>query len=482
MSSRRASARPRSLTLEDREHEVALRARTALNEQTKGDYPIFAEQTLLPARHNPFARLGDGGLRAVEVVGLVAILGLGFGYLVPNFSWPPSPGHVAALAAVLASCAGAVLASHRLSENRLRIASAGLHWKIADSGVFVSEPDADTIAIRFIAWSNVAVAESHRGRVVLLDAKGDVLADLNNPDAAQEMLQVIQNLRARRGEGNPGEVRGPRIEPRFDYPERLESEPHGPALGFDGPVDLDALRHQARGHDLRREPWIDAPRAPALPPREVDVVDADFVEVVPAAAGETDAAPEVVETAQDASIDPIAHHDAVAQDADADAGLAESPAERSEPDDGGQTVPATDGAEGGTAAQEALATTADAIPADAPRLTAEIDLDLARSIDEGIRGLFEPIAATVVPEAVRASQEASTRPVPVDASRALPVNDDPVAGRDDTVMRRLMEQLATTAEEKGLDPHDYVVAGVKDHLQRADEANANPDTSKTRVA
>lgn len=471
MSSRRASARPRSLTLEDREHEVALRARTALNEQTKGDFPIFAEQPLAPARHNPFARLGDGGLRAVEIVGLAAILGLGFGYLVPNFTLPPSPGHVAAIAAVLVSCAGAVLASHRLAENRLRIASAGLHWKIADTGVFVSEPEADAIAIRFIAWGNVAVAESHRGRVVLLDAKGDVLADLNNPDAAQEMLQVIQNLRARRGEGNPGEVRGPRIEPRFDYPERLDAELGAPALGFDGPVDLDALRHQPRGHDLRREPWIEPPRTSVPPTREIDVVDADYVEVVPAASPDASAIPAEAESA----LTENAVGDAEAPEPTA----ADVPAERS-----GPSTASEDGAPTTEAESTAPAATTDSFAAyaDAPRPAAEIDLDVARSIDEGIRGLFEPIAARVVPEAVRASQEASTRPVPIDASRVLPGNDDPVAGREDTVMRRLMEQLETTAEEKGLDPHAYVVAGVHDHLQRADEANANPDTSKARVA
>ena len=479
MSSRRASARPRSLTLEDREHEIALRARTALNEQTKGDYPIFAEQPLVPARHNPFARLGDGGLRAVEVIGLVAFLGLGFGYLVPSFTWPPSLGHVAALAAVLASCAGAVLASHRLAENRLRIATAGLHWKIADTGVFVSEPDADAVAIRFVAWSHVAVAESHRGRVVLLDAKGDILADLNNPEAAQEMLQVIQNLRARRGEGNPGEVRGPRIEPRFDYPERLDAELQAPALGFDGfdgPVDLDALRHQPRGHDLRREPWIEPPRAPALQAREVDVVDADFVEVLPAA--EVDASP-----AQTEAESPIVAHaaeDGPAESRDAESDAAESPAEETDLAATAQDDPSESGDE--ASADQTVAADTEKTVSDTPRPSAEIDLDLARSIDEGIRGLFEPIAATVVPEAVRVSQEASTRPVPVDASRALPGNDDPVAGREDTVMRRLMEQLATTADEKGVDPHAYVVAGVQDHLQRAGEANANPDTSRARVA
>ena len=472
MSSRRASARPRSLTLEDREHEVALRARTALNEQTKGDYPIFAEQALLPARHNPFARLGDGGLRAVEIVGLVAILGLGFGYLVPSFTLPPSAGHVAAIAAVLASCAGAVLASQRLAENRLRIASAGLHWKIADSGVFVSEPDADAITIRFIAWSNVAVAESHRGRVVLLDAKGDILADLNNPDAAQEMLQVIQNLRGRRGEGNPGEVRGPRIEPRFDYPERLDTDLAAPALGFDGPVDLDALRHQPGAHDLRREPWIEPPRTPVLTTREIDVVDADYVEVLPV--GEPDTAATSAEADS-----PLAA--SVTEDGDtSDPTIEVTVADRSKPATIAEDVAPTHAAVSDPATPEPVA--ADPVAMSAVRPTAEIDLDLARTIDEGIRGLFEPIAARVVPEAVRASQEATTRPVPVDASRALAGNDDPVAGREDTVMRRLMEQLETTAEEKGLDPHAYVVAGVQDHLQRADEANANPDTSNVRVA
>lgn len=461
MPSRRVSGRAKRLTLEDREHETALRARTALSQQTKGDFPVYGEARAVPARHNPFAGLSNAGLRAVEALGLTAILGVGFGYLVPHFSWPPEPAHVGALVGILAACASAVLASQRLSENRLRLLSAALHWKIGDTGVFVSESDAkaQTIEIRFLPWSDVAVAESHRGRVVLLDAKGAVLADLHAPSEAQDILQVIHSQRARRGEGNPGDLRGPRIEPRLDYPEHLDRTGLPGDYPFDGPVDLDVIRHATLRRDGRREPWIEAPRSieaiasipAATEGNDTEVLDAEFIDVV----AETPDAPST----------PVAESSSAADDTLETVALdPESTATAAAPD--AEPEPGSE-ASADPVAHPILESTA----AVAAEIEPAIDDGLAREIDDSIRNLFDPVDAAVVPQSVVDDRETLTRPVPVDTSRALPSNDDPVARREDTVMRRLMEQLAVP--DAALGPLESRVDQSREFRRRVEEAAAN---------
>ncbi len=422
MAASRRTTRSRRLSLEDREDEAALRSRTALNEQAPGPSPVFGEARVPIARHNPFCHLGNGALRTIEILAPVVILAVGFGYLVPAFTWPVGIVPCAALAGILACCACAVLASQRLAENRHRLASASLHWKVSEAGIFVSTLDAaaDTVNVQLLAWTSIALTDNQRGRITLLDAQANILGDLDCPDRAHEIMAEINRVRTYRSESHTAAGRGPRIEPRFDYPERLEDTGPLPHYRIGEPVDLDRVRHSPRIEKIEKsrvEPhWSDAG----------PVVDAVLVELP--------AAPDA----------PIALDEPEAFP-DETKGLGEPVAVE---------VPVVD---------------------PEPRAT-----PAAVESDDGVRQIFEPIRAEVVPEAVRVQHAATTTPVPVDTSRVLPSNDESRAQAVETVMNQLIADLKinATAAEAGASKEAY----FQDSVAPAGEANGNDAGRQDAVA
>jgi hypothetical protein len=475
MTNRRRASSPRAGGIGSQATVIAARARKTLEDRTTGHGTIYAQQIRPARRHNPFATLGHRSLTVIEYAGLAVILGLGFGYLAPAITWPLQIPHMAAIAGIVVSCMASYLAIDRIADNAERLTAIGRLWSIDETGITVTGYDlpTDAITLGFIRWDDVAVADVEDGQVLLINAAGEVLSEIENHVEHGLILATIQRHRTGRADDAFDANRGHHFDPRFDLPENLDEavarrplRPSETTFAFDGPGSRDrriepivpmpvlAMQRQddERFHESAalRLPLLEV--QPGAHERET-VLDAVFVEVEPR------------------PID-VALRTIVVEPHDAEvvvALLSETLPERMKavPDVERHALVLPDDTR-----MEIFARGYEPDP-----VARRIEL----AVEETFRSLFETIPAEVVPALVAQQRAATVDPVPLDESRVLASNEDASADTDEAVMRRVVDQLVATAKSRGLDPKAFLQESLE-MIGASTAANADRPALVSEVA
>ncbi len=474
MTNRRTARRSRANGINARASAIANHALTALQERTSAGGIAYAGQIRPARRHNPFAGIGDRGLIAIQYAGLAVILGLGFGYLTPTITWPLTIPHIAAMTAIGLACAVSFLAIDRLTDNHERLTAVGRAWSIDATGVTVTEYDLkqNAYTLGFIAWSDVAMADLEDGYVILANAAGEVLAELSHPENHKAVLATIQRYRSERTAVADDAARPqsePRLDPWLDLPETLDDNfarkplhigdtlldtgfSHTRGRRIEPILPMPALPLRLRDEEgvLKDVPFLEAPLG-VSPDGTADavVIDADYIEIL-APTGQATVPPQPYDADE-----TIAHLEAQIP---AEASFAVFENDRFVLDEDTRMAIFEQGYEPSV---------------DASRI------DLA--VEETFRALFEEIPATFVPAHVAQQRAETVTPKPIDTTRVLSSNDDPIAQSDDAVLRRTVEQLIATAKERGLDPQVILEKGLQ-FAEDAEPANAAGHAIAARVA